>query len=86
MNWDKVRKIYPNQWVLIEALKAHSDSGKRLLDQLSVLNSFSDSLSAMQSYKHIHKNSPQRELYVIHTQKESLNIEERTWAGIRGTR
>jgi hypothetical protein len=86
MNWDKVRKIYPNQWVLIEALKAHSDSGKRLLDQLSVLNSFSDSLSAMRSYKHIHKNSPQRELYVIHTQKESLNIEERVWAGIRGTR
>ena len=86
MDWDKVRQIYPNQWVLIEALKAHSDSGKRLLDQLSVLNSFSDSLSAMQSYKHIHKNSPQRELYVIHTQKESLNIEERTWAGIRGTR
>ncbi|MGK5094561.1 hypothetical protein WDW89_21430 [Deltaproteobacteria bacterium TL4] len=86
MNWETVRQRYPNQWVLVEAVQAHSESGKRVLDQLSILDLFSDSLSAMRSYKEIHHKSPQRELYVLHTCREYLNILERRWLGVRGNR
>jgi hypothetical protein len=84
MNWKNVCENYPKQWILAEAIEAHSESGKRILDQLAVLNSFSDSLTAMRSYKELHKISPQRELYVLHTTRKILDISERRWIGIRG--
>ena len=84
MNWKNVCENYPKQWILAEAIEAHSESGKRILDQLAVLNSFSDSLTAMRSYKELHKISPQRELYVLHTERKILDISERRWIGIRG--
>jgi hypothetical protein len=85
MNWENVRENYPNQWVLVEAIEAHSESGKRIIDQLAVLNTFPDSLIAMRSYKELHKKSPNRELYVLHTNRKTLDISERKWIGIRGS-
>ncbi|HLC16225.1 MAG TPA: hypothetical protein VJL89_08365 [Thermodesulfovibrionia bacterium] len=85
MNWENVRENYPNQWVLVEAIEAHSESGKRIIDQLAVLNIFPDSLTAMRSYKELHKKSPNRELYVLHTNRKALDILERKWIGIRGS-
>jgi hypothetical protein len=85
MKWEKVRENYPNQWVLVEAIEAHSESGKRILEQLAVLNTFPDSLIAMRSYKELHKKSPNRELYVLHTDRKALDILERKWIGIRGS-
>lgn len=84
MKWEEIRQHYPHQWLLIEAITAHSDAGKRLLDQLAVLDTFQDSTSALQKYALIHHEKPERELYVLHTDREQLDILERTWAGIRG--
>ncbi len=86
MNWESIRRNYPNKWLLVEAIDAHSEAGKRILEQLSVLNTFQDSLTAMRSYKELHKKSPRRELYVLHTDRETLDIKERRWIGIRGNR
>jgi hypothetical protein len=85
MKWEKVRENYPNQWVLVEAIEAHSESGKRILEQLAVLNTFPDSLIAMRTYRELHKKSPNRELYVLHTDRKDLDILERKWIGIRGS-
>ena len=85
MNWENIRDNYPNQWVLVEAIEAHTESGKRILDQLAVVNTFPDSLIAMRSYKELHKKSPNRELYVLHTDPKVLNILERKWIGVRGS-
>lgn len=84
MKWDKIRKLYPNQWLLLEAIKAHSESGKRILDQLSVINTFNESQSAMKEYSHLHHKMPERELYVLHTNIGKIDISERKWMGIRG--
>lgn len=86
MNWESIQKNYPSQWVLVEAIEARSEAGKRILDQLAVLDTYPDSLSAMRSYKAFHKKCPKRELYVLHTNRRELNIEERRWVGIRGVR
>ncbi|MFW5992370.1 MAG: hypothetical protein ACOCQN_04185 [Halanaerobiaceae bacterium] len=83
MKWQEVREKYPDSWVLFEAIEAHSESGKRKVDSISILNTFDDSDEATEMYRKIHKDNPQRELYIAHTQKEKLEIEERKWLGIR---
>jgi hypothetical protein len=84
MNWQEIREYYPQQWVLIEAVKARSESGKRILEQIAVISVFPDSVSAMEGYRKLKKESPGRELFVFHTSREELDITERRWLGIRG--
>ena len=83
MRWMNVRKTYPNQWHVIEAVKAHSAKTKRVLDKISVLESCNDGVSAMQQYRKLHKKYPEREFYFVHTSRSRLDIYERQWLGIR---
>ncbi|MEK6754478.1 MAG: hypothetical protein AABZ00_19645 [Chloroflexota bacterium] len=83
MRWMNVRKTYPNQWLVIEAVKAHSAKTKRVLDKISVLESCNDGVSAMQQYRKLHKKYPEREFYFVHTSRSRLDIYERQWLGIR---
>jgi hypothetical protein len=84
MKWEEIRRHYPDQWLLVEAIKAHSESGKRILEQISVVSTFPDSVTAMRGYTELHREAPERELYVFHTDRETLDIVERRWLGIRG--
>jgi len=84
MQWQEICKHYPQQWLLIEAIKAHSEADRRILEQLAVVGTFSDSTTAMKSYLQLHKEAPERELYVFHTSRETLDITERRWLGVRG--
>ena len=84
MRWKDIRRHYPDQWLLVEAIRAHSEKDKRILDDLAVVEAFEDSDAAMRSYKGLHRESPHRELYVFDTDRENLDIEERRWLGIRG--
>ncbi len=84
MNWQDIRKYYPEQWLLVEAVKARSEAGKRILEQISVINAYTDSLSAMKGYKTLKHEAPERELFVFHTSREDLDVSERQWLGIRG--
>ena len=83
MTWQEVRRSYPHQWLLIEAIRARSEGNKRILDQISVINFFPDSVNAMKSYSKLHREDRERELYVFHTDREELDITERSWLGIR---
>lgn len=85
MNWQEIRTHYPAQWLLLEAIKAHSEAHQRILEQLAVLGTFADSATALQSYLQLHRDAPARELYVFHTSRETLEIAERQWLGIRST-
>ena len=42
MKWDDVRNTYPSQWVVIEAVEAHSEGNKRIIDKIAVIDSFMD--------------------------------------------
>jgi hypothetical protein len=86
MEWKQVRNNYPHQWLLVEAIQAHSELGKRILEQLTVVNVFPDAQAAMKGYIQLHRQSPERELYVLHTDRETLDVAERKWLGIRGVR
>lgn len=84
MRWSDVRAAYPDQWLVIEALEAHTTSeSHRVLDRLAVIETCPDGSSAMQRYRQLHQEHPEREFYFVHTQREELNIRERQWLGIR---
>jgi hypothetical protein len=83
MNWETLRNHFPDQWVLFEAIEAHSDNGRRIVDRISVINNYDVSKEALEEYKVIHMKEPYRELYVAHTSKTELEIIERKWLGVR---
>ena len=76
MSWPEIRGHYPHQWLLLEATEAHSSKGHRILEGLTVLETCPDGLSAMKRYGEIHGQDPLRELYVLHTDRETVEIEE----------
>ena len=84
MKWEEIRTHYPQRWLLVEAIKARSEANKRILEQLAVVGTFSDSGAALKSYQQLHHQAPERELYVFHTSRETLDVTERRWLGIRG--
>jgi hypothetical protein len=83
MQWSQIRERYPRQWLLVEAVEAHSEEGQRILDDIDVIQSFSDSVAAMRHYQELHRMDPHREMYVVHTDREHLDIGEIRWFGLR---
>ncbi len=83
MTWEEIRRQHPRQWLLVEALKARTESRQRLLEDLAVVKSFPDAGAAMAGYRKEHRSSPERELYVLHTDRETLDISEMNWLGLR---
>jgi hypothetical protein len=86
MQWSEVKENYPSQWVLIEVIDATSQGNKRIVEELSVVNTFhEDSKEALRKYIELHRANKERELYVVHTSRDVLDIEEKNWISIRAT-
>jgi hypothetical protein len=83
MKWTDVRATYPDQWLVIEALQAHTEGNQRILDHIAIVEVCPDSVTAMQNYRQLHQKHPLREFYFVHTSRTSLDIHERRWVGIR---
>ncbi len=84
MIWADIRKIYPEQWVLIEAIDARTEGDKRIVEQMDVIGSFADDGdSAFQRYTELHKLHKEREYYIYHTSNDALNIGVKKWLGVR---
>ncbi|MEA3439940.1 MAG: hypothetical protein U9R58_06630 [Chloroflexota bacterium] len=84
MHWSEIRATYPEQWLIVEALEAHTtEDSQRLFDRLAVIETCVDGNTAMQRYRELHQEHPQREYYFVHTSREELTIHERQWLGIR---
>jgi hypothetical protein len=83
MQWSEIRQRYPDQWLLVEAIAARSAGGKRILEDLAVVETFPDPKAALSGYRELHRREPQRELYVLHTERETLDVDEVTWLGVR---
>jgi len=75
----KKEKVYSNRFVTARSTRAN----QRVIDDLVVLDTYENSVVAMHDYTHIHGQRPDRELYVLHTSREELKVEERRWFGIR---
>ena len=85
MLWSDIRSAYPDQWLIVEALEAHSTIDKRRhLDRLAVLEKCPDGSAAMQRYRELHRQYPQREFYFVHPSREQLDIREHKWCFGKG--
>ena len=84
MQWSDICKKYPNKIVLVEALKTSSINKITTVEEMSILSDFQDSMDAWQEYKKIHKDMPEKELFIFHTSKEKAEVIEHFFIGIRG--
>lgn len=83
MKWPEIRQAYPNTWLIVEAIEAHTTAdSRRVLDRLAVIESCKDGKDAMQRYHHYHQEYPYREFYFVSTRREELKIIEQNWLWI----
>lgn len=74
MTWQEVRELCPEQWVLIEAIEAHTEGEWRICKNLRLIDRFDDQLEGWAEYKQLHREYPNRELFVLHTDREELEV------------
>lgn len=74
MNWNEIKCNFTNKWLLIEAIEAHTENNKRILDNIAVIDSFEDSSKAIKNYAKLHRENKARELYVVHASRKELDI------------
>lgn len=84
MQWREARSEFPDRWLLVEAIRAHTEEDRREVEDLAVIGTFEESDIAWRRCLELQRGDPPRELYVAHTSRERLEIEERRWVGIRG--
>ena len=84
MEWSAIREAFPDQWLIVEALAAHTTpDGLRVLERVAVLEQYRDGSEALTRYRRLHQEYPQREFYFVHTSRQELRIHERQWLGVR---
>ena len=83
MNWQHVRTVHPNQWLVIEAMSARHEGSVYVIDELAVVETCSSGEDAITAYRRLHHQAPNRELLFVHTSRPALEFEERRWAGVR---
>ena len=76
MNWSHVCTAYPDQWLVIEALEAHTEDRQRILDRIAVMETCLDGQAAIDCYSQLHRQYPRREFYFVHTGRDELDIVE----------
>ena len=70
-----MRQKYPSRWLLVEAFEAYTKAGRRVIPNLELIADFGDDWGAAWSrYKALHRADPRREYYVVHTDREELDI------------
>lgn len=82
MLWSEIRIAYPDQWLIVEALEAHTTPDRhRHLDRMAVVEKCSDGSLAMKGCRRLYQKFPGREFYFVHTSRGELEIRERHRAG-----
>lgn len=85
MQWSEICQAYPNKWLIIEAISAHTTPAHlRQLDKMAVVEQCTDGKNALLRYRCLHMEFPEREFYYVHTSRDELDIREKQWLGIRG--
>ncbi|MGH4140028.1 hypothetical protein [Clostridium sp.] len=72
MKWNKIRDIYPNQWVKLLILNSHEAENKEYIDEMEVIKNFTSDDEATDELV----NCTDKEL-VYHTSKEEIYSEIR---------
>ena len=63
-------------------MEEYSENGKRIVEELSIINAYDQGKEALKEYTEKHKKDKSREMYVYHTKNVEMLIEERSWIGV----
>ncbi len=85
MQWADVRRHFPHQWVVIEAISAYTEGDRRMIDELSVVDTYPDGQAAWNGYSALHQQFSRREFYPVHTDREDLEIRDTRWSSIKAS-
>jgi hypothetical protein len=83
VNWTDVRTAYPDEWLVVEAIRFHDEADTFVGDAVTVVEKCPDGAVAFDTWRRLHRQYPQREFVFVHTSREDLRTEERRWIGIR---
>lgn len=70
MLWSEVRELFPDQYVLIEELRSHSEGDKIHVDEVAVIKSLKDPREA---WKELFASKDKR--FVYHTSNKEVMME-----------
>ncbi|MFZ4815737.1 MAG: hypothetical protein ACOYL5_14475 [Phototrophicaceae bacterium] len=74
-DWQAIREKYPHRWVVVEALNAHTEGDERIIEQVQLIAPFGEQWQeAWDHYKQLHRAAPYREYYMLHTDREVMDI------------
>lgn len=76
MLWSQVQDAYPHQWVLIEPGESRQEGDRKILDEMAVVGSFDDSVSAWRDYAALRRRTPGREMFVLHTDRPVPDVRD----------
>jgi hypothetical protein len=79
MQWEEVRKIYPDQYVKLQILASHIEGNTKYVDEVALIKAIQDPKEATEELLRSKDG-----IIVSHTSNEKLKIEIRTLRGLRG--
>ncbi|KAJ49740.1 hypothetical protein BD780_000815 [Clostridium tetanomorphum] len=69
MKWSEIREKYPNQFVLLKALKSHVDGDKKIVDDVALVKIIENSKEANELLIR-----SKGDTFVFHTSKDKLSL------------
>lgn len=79
MQWEEVRKIYPNRFVKLQILKSRIEQDVRYIDDMAVIKAFDDNNEATKELVRATNN-----ILVYHTGREKIEVPIKRIFGFRG--
>lgn len=79
MQWEKVRKIYPDQYVKLKILTSHTEGNTKFVDEVALIRTIQDPKKA--TVELLQSNDG---VINSHTAIHELKVEIRTLCGLRG--
>ncbi|MBA2944180.1 hypothetical protein HZF08_38550 [Paenibacillus sp. CGMCC 1.16610] len=79
MQWEEVRKIYPDQYVRLQILASHTEGNTKYVDEVALIKAIQDPKDATLELLRAKDG-----IVVSHTSNEELKIELRALRGLRG--
>ncbi|WP_239712281.1 hypothetical protein [Paenibacillus sp. 19GGS1-52] len=80
MQWEEVRRTYPDQYVKLQILAAHTEGNTKFIDEVTLIRAIQDPKEATKELLQSKDG-----VIVSHTANDELKIEIRTLRGLRET-
>lgn len=79
MQWDEVRRLYPNQYVRVKIIRSRIKGNVELVEDVAIIRSISNSADATAELMRSRDDT-----LVYHTRNEKMELEIRNNPGFRG--